>query len=240
MEVSKANRLFIIGDSFAAPSNDGSFYGKILSEELPEIEVSWGGQGSRDVQSIIDDWIKLLPHLTENDYLIVAIPVFFRTRLPLSEDNWEDLGLTGMNLIKRFVGTQSYKEGTDLEFFGRTFNTQYLESITNNQRIINSTKASEINFLEVIDALRKITKAKNYAFSWAEFEGSPKSFDDYTELKRKMGIWRTIRDDFLEFGTGNSNPDSNAEYDGHWQKDTHRAFAQMIIKEFKIKKINLI
>ena len=236
MEVSKTNRLFIIGDSFASPSNDGSFYGKILSEELPEMEVSWNGQGSRDVQSIIDDWIKLLPHLTENDYLIVAIPVFFRTRLPLSEDNWEDIGLTGMNLIKRFVGTQSYKEGTDLEFFGRTFNTQYLESITNNERIINSTKASEINFFEVIDALRKITKAKNYAFSWAEFERSPKPFDDYAELKRKIGIWRTMRDDFFEFGTKYTN----AEHDLHWQKDTHRSFAQMIIKEFKIRRINLI
>ena len=234
------NRLFIIGDSFAAPSNDGSFYGKILREELPEMEVSWDGQGSRDVQSIIDDWIKLLPHLTENDYLIVAIPVFFRTRLPLSEDNWKDSGLIGMNFINRFVGTQSYLEGTDLEFFGRTFNVAYLENITNNERIINSTKASEINFFEVIDALRKITKAKNYAFSWAEFEGSPRHFDDYAELKRKMGIWRTIRDDFLEFGYVNSNPDSNAEHDRHWQKDTHRAFAQMIIEEFKLKRINPI
>jgi hypothetical protein len=236
MEVSKTNRLFIIGDSFATPSNDGSFYGKILREEFPEIEVSWGGQGSRDVQSIIDDWIKLLPHLTENDYLIVAIPVFFRTRLPLSEDNWGDIGLTGMNLIKRFVGTQSYKEGTDLEFFGRTFNGSYLESITNNQSIINSTKASEINFFEVIDALRKITKAKNYAFSWAEFERPPKPFDDYAELKRKIGIWRTMRDDFLEFGSKYIN----AEHDRHWQNDTHKAFANMIIKEFKIKKIDLI
>lgn len=236
MEVSKTNRLFIIGDSFASPSNDGSFYGKILSEELPEMEVSWNGQGSRDVQSIIDDWIKLLPHLTENDYLIVAIPVFFRTRLPLSEDNWKDSGLIGMNFINRFVGTQSYTEGTDLEFFGRTFNSVYLESITNNQRIINSTKASEINFFEVIDALRKITKAKNYAFSWTEFERSPKPFDDYTELKRKIGIWRTMRDDFLKFDTKYKN----AEHDLHWQRDTHRAFAQMIIKEFKLRRINLI
>lgn len=230
------NRLFIIGDSFASPSNDGSFYGKILREELPEIEVSWGGQGSRDVQSIIDDWIKLLPHLTENDYLIVAIPVFFRTRLPLSEDNWKDSGLIGMNFINRFIGTQSYLEGTDLEFFGRTFNVAYLENITNNERIINSTKASEINFFEVIDALRKITKAKNYVFSWAEFERSPKPFDDYVELKRKIGIWRTMRDDFLEFGTKYVN----TEFDEHWQKDTHIAFAQMIIKEFKLKRINLI
>ena len=45
-----------------------------------------------------------------------------------------------------------------------------------------------------------------------------------------------MRDDFFEFGSGNSDD----EHDLHWQKDTHRAFAQMIIKEFKIKKINLI
>lgn len=236
MEVSKSNRLFIIGDSFASPSRDESFYGIILKKKFPEMEVSWSGESSRDLQSIMDDWIKLLPHLTENDYLIVAIPVFSRTRLPLSEDNWKKLGLIGMNFINRFVGTPSYREGTDLEFFGRTFNVAYLENITNNQRIINSTKASEINFFEVIDALRKITKAKNYVFSWAEFERFPRPFDDYNELKKKMGIWRTIRDDFLEFGTKYIN----AEHDQHWQKDTHRAFAKMIIEEFKIKRINLI
>ena len=229
-------RLFIIGDSFASPSNDASFYGKILKDDFPEMEVSWSGKSSRDVQSIIDDWIKLLPHLTENDYLIVAIPCFYRTRLPLAEKNWEDMGLLGVNFKNRFVGTQSYMKGTELEFFGDSFDSSYLENLTNNQRVINSTRASEINFFEVILSLRKITPSKNYVFSWDEFESSQKPFDDYQILKNKMGIWRTIRDDFFEFGS----PYQNAEHDRHWQKDTHAAFARMIAKEFNLRKPNLI
>ena len=230
------NRLFIIGDSFASPSNDRSFYGNVLKEYFPEMEVAYSGQSSRDVQSIIDDWIKLLPHLTENDYLIVAIPVFYRTRLPLAEKNWDNMNLNNINFTNRFVGTPSYLNGTDLEFFGSSFDGSDLEKLLNSQRIINSTAVSEINFFEIIESLRKITKAKNYAFSWAEFERSPKPFDDCVELKRKIGIWRTIRDDFFEFGS--DNPLN--EHDRHWQKDTHGAFARMIIKEFKLKRINLI
>jgi len=107
-----------------------------------------------------------------------------------------------------------------------------LEKLLSNQRVINSTAVSEINFFEIIESLRKITKAKNYAFSWSEFERSPKPFDDCVELKRKIGIWRTIRDDFFEFGS--DNPLN--EHDRHWQKDTHLAFAKMIIEEFDIKK----
>jgi hypothetical protein len=227
------NRLFIIGDSFAAPSNDGSFYGKILQEDFPRMKVAWAGQSSRDLQSIIDDWIKLLPHLTENDYLIVAIPVFYRTRLPLAEKNWNNMDLNGINFKNRFIGTPSYLDGTELEFFGSSFDGLHLEKLLSNQRVINSTAASEINFFEIIESLRKITKAKNYAFSWEEFERSPKPFDDCVELKRKIGIWRTIRDDFFEFGS----KFDNAENDRHWQKDTHLAFAKMIIEEFDIKKI---
>jgi hypothetical protein len=97
------NRLFIIGDSFAAPSNDASFYGKILQEDFPRMKVAWAGQSSRDLQSIIDDWIKLLPHLTENDYLIVAIPVFYRTRLPLAEKNWNNMYLNIINFTNIFI-----------------------------------------------------------------------------------------------------------------------------------------
>ena len=51
-----------------------------------------------------------------------------------------------------------------------------------------------------------------------------------------MGIWRTLRDDFFEFGSKNPND----EYDRHWQKDTHAAFARMIVKEFNLRKPNLI
>lgn len=231
------NRLFIIGDSFAAPSNDTSFYGKVLKADFPRMMVSWSGKPSRDIQSIIDDWIKLLPHLTENDYLIVAIPCFYRTRLPLAEKNWENMDLNGINFKNRFIGTPSYVDGTELEFFGDTFNGRYLENLTNNQRVINSTSVSEINFFEIILSLKKVTKAKNYTFSWEEFERSPKPFDDYKELKSKLGIWRTIRDDFFEFGSQNPND----EHDRHWQKDTHLAFAKMIVKEFNLGKIiNLI
>jgi hypothetical protein len=225
-----ADKLIIIGDSFASPSNDASFYGKFLEEDFPHLEVKWYGIGSRDVQSIIDDWIKVLPRLDDEDYLIVALPVFSRTRLPLSEKEYGGMDLLG-NYKNRFIGTSSYVKGVDLEFFGSTFDTYYFESMLNPQKIISSTKAAELNFFEVIGSLKKLTKSKHYIFSWSKFENKSKPFDDRDDLFAKLGIWKTIGDVYLERGQP-----KEWEGDFHWEYSTHLAFSEMIKKEFGMKR----
>ncbi len=224
-----ADRLFIIGDSFASPSNDGSFYGKNLKTDFPRLEVVTAGVGSRDVQSIIDDWIKITPYLDEKDYLIVSIPVFSRTRLPLKESEWGEMFNREILYKNKFIGTSSYTKEIDLEFFGNTFDANYFESMMNPQKIINGTKAAEKNFFEIIESLKKLTKSKTYLFSWARFEGENIPFDHYDILFEKLGVWRTIGDLFLE----NGGP-KEWNNDFHWEATTHKAFSEMVMKELEL------
>ena len=75
-------RFMILGDSFAMPSNDGSFYGRVLEERYKDIRIQWYGMPSRDVQTVLDTWIKLASQLKKEDDLVVVLPDFSRTRLP--------------------------------------------------------------------------------------------------------------------------------------------------------------
>jgi hypothetical protein len=227
-----ADRLFIIGDSFARPSNDGSFYGKNLRNDFPELEVVIAGVGSRDAQSIIDDWTKILPQLDEKDYLIVALPVFSRTRLPLEEKEWGEMFNMEILYKNKFIGTSSYVNHISLEFFGNNFDASYFESMLNPQRIINGSKAAEKNFFEIIESLRRLTKPKHYVFSWAHFEEESIPFDDRDVLFSKIGVWRTIGDIFLE-----GNCPEFWHNDFHWEGTTHKAFSEMIKKEFGLLRI---
>ena len=228
------SRLFIIGDSFACASQDGSFYGNFLQDNFPEIDIIPIGRPSRDVQSIIDDWIKLLPILKKNDYLIVAIPTFDRTRFALAENSWTDMdNYNRISFKNRFIGTGGLvADACELDFFGKNYDKNYFDSLMVTQKIINSSKASEFNYFEIINSLKKMTQSKNYIFSWAEFENNEVPFDDYHRLKKKMGIWKTLNDAFLE-----SNGPKKWEYDTHWHKVTHMAFAEMIKKEFNLETI---
>jgi hypothetical protein len=230
-----SDRLFIIGDSFASASNDGSFYGKILKKSFPDLEVVSAGIGSRDIQSIIDDWIKIIPYLDEKDYLIISIPAFSRTRLPLAEKEWGEMFNKEILYKNKFIGTASYKKGIELEFFGNTFDSDYFESMMNPQKIINATKAAEKNFFEIIGSLKKLTLCKMYIFSWVKFEDENAPFDDYDVLFRKIGVWRTIGDLVRE----NGGPKEWTN-DFHWEGTTHTAFAEMIKKEFGLKRDRLI
>ena len=83
-------KIIFIGDSWVTNFfNVNSFWG----EESP-IRDFWNNEGftpyflgspSRDTQSILDIWTKHIPHLTPDDLLVVFLPVFNRTRLPLKD-----------------------------------------------------------------------------------------------------------------------------------------------------------
>ena len=104
------NRIFIIGDSFSDCvlfGNDTDFrkdgwkikenvnwdivhpygneeikYPDWLAWEYPNAEVVLDAIGSRDVQTILDHWLFLIPKLNSNDRLIITIPFYGRQRIP--------------------------------------------------------------------------------------------------------------------------------------------------------------
>lgn len=229
-----SNRLVIIGDSFASPVNDESFYGFILQERFPWMNVINDGSPSRDAQTIIDHWIKVISELTHEDCLIVVFPMLGRTRLPITENHWKEIRVGNKKLINRFKGTDSY-HNEDIEFFGDKFDREYFRNLSVPQIVINASKSSEDNFIEIVESLIHLTKAKKYIFCWEDMERSDIPFDDRKELTKKMGKWITLNTEFI-----NTRGEKGFKEDLHWCYETHLAFADFISKEFELDKKRMI
>jgi hypothetical protein len=223
-------RLIIIGDSFAEGVNDGSFYGKILQERFPWIEVINDGASSRDAQTIIDHWIKIIPEIRPDDYLIIIIPIMERSRLPLVEKHHSTVTIGKTVLMNRFVGLASYNN-EEIEIFGDSFNLNYYKNILTPHVVINSSKASQNNLFEVIASLIKITPCKKYVFSWADIDRAVMPFDDKKRLVGKMGGWITLNSEFVNTGGKKGFKD-----DLHWALETHIIFSEFISVEFGLAK----
>ena len=123
--------LYVIGDSFATPQSyakgneDGShFWCDIIQKNHSNLNVYVSGDSSRDAQTIIDIWIKLLPTLTKTDMLVIIVPFFNRTRLPLDKRNWKNCFIPDFYITDRFAGTASYYNDT-IEFWGDGFKREY-------------------------------------------------------------------------------------------------------------------
>lgn len=228
-----SNRLVIIGDSFAQPSyREEDFYGSMIREMVTGLQVIIDGKSSRDVQTIIDHWIKVLPELDEDDYLIVAIPFFGRTRLPIEKDHWDIVKVGKTDIINRFVGTPSYHpENVPIEFYGNNFGKEYFMELLRPQEIIISGNASDHNYLEIISSLEKITRSKKYIFTWDDKENPRRTFDSKNELSEKMGGWKTLYEEFIE-----TDGLRGKKHDLHWSPSTHLLFSDFIIKEFGLKR----
>ena len=99
------SKLIVIGDSFVVPITYSKNYNiktdywvKVLTQfdMFKEKELYVDGRGGRDIQTIIDNWIKVLPILNEDDFLIIAIPFFKRTRIPV---NKYDISLNKIGIV---------------------------------------------------------------------------------------------------------------------------------------------
>ena len=223
-------KLVIIGDSFAQPSNDESFYGYTLKRMFPDIDVINDGDSSRDAQTILDHWIKVIPELRSDDYLIVVFPALGRTRLPLVKKDRDDIIIGNIKLVNRFKGTDSY-DNEEIELFGDSFDRKYFINILIPQMTINASKASEDNFMEIVESLSKLTTCKKYIFSWNEIDRLNIPLDDKQALVRKMGKWITLHSEFVR-----SDGKKGFKGDLHWSSETHIAFSNFISKEFAIVK----
>ena len=100
--------LYIIGDSFAAPSMQkvGNEYhvetwSTLLKNNISEYEVFINGEASIDAQTILENWLKLLPHINDDDIIIICLPSLTRIRLPLKMD--KNFLTTNTKLKMRFV-----------------------------------------------------------------------------------------------------------------------------------------
>ena len=90
MDIRK-DALWVLGDSFCTEADTPPRWPKILinhfweTKRIPHYETKYNNyaEGSMDTQTIIDNWIKLLPYMKENDAVIVCLSDISRTRFPL-------------------------------------------------------------------------------------------------------------------------------------------------------------
>lgn len=230
------NNLFVIGDSFCR----GSFY---IKPTLNQNKVFWAdeltnkletnlicdGEPSRDVQTIIDNWIKILPHIKPKDYLVICIPFFKRTRLPLDEKYYQTFEISDIKYVNRFIGTTSYDNtNIEIETFGKQYNWKEFVENLKTQEIINGSKASQLNFIEVIESLYHLTNAKKYVFSWDNMDFKSYIIEDKDVLTKNIGIWETNRDVYYK-----SNGNHGLENDMHWSYNMNNLFSEYLYKKFE-------
>lgn len=229
------NNLFVIGDSFCrnsfyveAPSNQNKcFWAQDLSDKLGTGLIC-DGEPSRDVQTIIDNWIKILSLIKPEDYLVICIPFFKRTRLPLSEKEYQLFEIDNVKYTNRFVGTSSYNnKNTEIETFGKQYDSKTFENDLRIQEIINGSKASQLNQIEVIESLDALTNGKTFVFSWDNMDFKSHVIEDKDVLTKNIGEWETHRDVFYR-----SNGNHGLENDFHWSYKMNELFAEHLHKKF--------
>lgn len=213
---------------------DEHYWPRIIQQKIPNLNFCVNGAPSRDIQTIIDVWIKTIPFLTKYDWLIIIVPFFNRTRLPLDKDYWYGTDIindTDIKITNKFVGTRSYSNSnTKLEFWGDKYDFEHFVKILEPQEIINSSIASQLNYIEIIESLDKITPAKTYIFSWDEMQCKSKLIEDKSDITKQIGVWETLNDDW-----NNSNGIIGKEGDFHWGLNMNKLMA-----DFIIIKLNLI
>ena len=93
MDLSK-DALWIFGDSFCSEAIHPNRWTLNLLEYLQTKYSSRSvtkyynyANGGMDTQTILDNWIKLLPLMKENDAIVVCVSDISRTRYPLKSNN---------------------------------------------------------------------------------------------------------------------------------------------------------
>ena len=215
------NRIFILGDSFSAngssflinESEKHAFWVDMLTDTF---NIKKYAEESRDIQTILDIWIKLLPQITENDCIVVGFPFFSRWRLPRHKDDYKQEN----ELIIRHIGQHAYSE-CKIETVERNGINERLSE----NEIINSSIASTLNTKEIIESLTQLSKCKVILWSWVRFkEGfKPNGLYDKTDLENELGYWGTQDDIYYK---------TKKKYgrigDLHWDETTQKLFFEFI------------
>ena len=190
------------------------------------------GDPSRDIQSIIDLWIKCIPHLTPDDLLVIFLPVFNRTRLPLNEKQCYSIMGDVIKINSYFRGTKSYDQKfTFLEMWGNEYSYDYFSKKMETQELINGSNASVLNYIEVIDSLYKITPCKKLVHCW-DYKKHNSEFIIYREeMTELIGMWETRAEIHIR-----TNTEQEMEGDFHWSDDMNMEFMEFLKKHFGKKK----
>lgn len=234
----KTNKIIVIGDSFVTRIDvdnilpeDQSFWVDYLNKEFKEHELIQDGMGGRDIQTTIDNWIRFLPNLTENDYVIICLTAFGRNRFPLDEKEYYKIKSSDdqISIINRLIGIPFFYD-KPLEYWGKSL-VRKQELVDHGfffQRMVDSSKAYQYNMLEVMESIIKLSKCKTYIFSWDNVDIPNNFIEDKKILYGKLNFWETIGDIFTQ-----TNGKAGVKNDHHWSHNMNRIFGEYVVNKLK-------
>lgn len=191
----------------------------------------FSGSPSRDTQSVLDIWTKHISYLTPDDLLVIFLPVFNRTRLPLKDKRALYVGHGITNFNDYFQGSKSYNPKFNfLEIWGNQYDYKYFNDKLEIQELINGSDASILNYIEVIEALYKLTPCKKIVHCW-DYKKHDSSVIIYREeMTELVGEWETRGEVYVR-----TNGEQEMEGDSHWSDDMNMKFMDFLKKHFEKK-----
>jgi len=230
------SKLWIIGDSFAGSSINGKdAWTEIICQKYKGDDYHVSSKPSRDFQTILDIFLRNLKNISKDDFVILILPSTGRTRLPLENPivdvehckyihNFEQKS----KYLDYFIGTSSYTK--DSTYTLEPPLTEMCEKVIGDEcsfwSIVNSSKASKNNYIEILKSLKEYLPFEIFLWSW-ENEMESEFIVNKNEIIKNIGFWETLDDEWTY-----TKGLSGAKGDAHWSKKTHKAFANYIINKF--------
>lgn len=229
------HKLVILGDSFSHRGyeykNKQYFWASHLHNEFKDTHnLIVDSFPSRDAQTIIDNWIKLIPKLTENDIIIIGIPFFIRMRVPLAPKDYMIEKYDDLEIINRFITHHSwYITDSEKIYMGNIpLDKSELDSHINFfEHLYYENESIEKNYNEIIDSLYDLTPAKKYLFSWDNMKNQTDVIEYKNDICNKIG-WKTLDDLYKE-----TNGEWGTLGDFHWHPEFEITFGNYLIDKFK-------
>lgn len=232
------NKIYILGDSFCSHI---TYYNNRGEHKFYWVKGFWNefkkthdlvvdAMPSRDAQTIIDNWIKLLKQIKKDDILIVCIPFFFRIRVPLREKDYMIETFDDFEIVNRFVTHHSwYHSDNEKIYIGNEVveKSELNDHVIFFERLFFNNEGVEKNYNEVIQSLYDLTNCNKYIFSWDNMKNRIPEMEYKDDLDKKLG-WSTMADLY-----DNTNGKDGKKGDFHWDYDFQRKFTNYLLEKFK-------
>jgi len=216
------SNLVIIGDSFSFGNLNSNnkqcnsiTWMELVSQNFKNHKLLLHAWPGRDVQTIIDAWIKLIPKLKEDDILVIGFPIIQRWRTPMDMDKWQTDDNGNIQLINRF--TTDYTKFTDSD--GNDYEVPI--------QVMHNHAAFRHNFIEIVKSLIELTPCHKYIWSWYDWMG-PDVGHPKSDITKQIG-WETHHDEYIK-----TNGVCGVKHDYHFSTDMHIKFSELVIESINI------
>jgi len=242
-------KIWIIGDSFTGSSPDKqSAWTEIVIEKFKGKNHYVSSKGSRDVQTIIDIFLRNLKDIKPEDLVILFLPTTARHRLPriepivdveksnklitieqkkehlefLSHLKFTDDGKSVLEYPLGLIDETKWKFSSESQIKSGQINFTYSDLLS----LIASSNAMKNNLNEILSSFKNYFPFDITIFSWTD-EYDENNVIGKKQLTNEIGFWHTLRNLYEE-----TNGEEGKMGDAHFSPKMHKAFADYLIVKF--------